>query len=392
MDEKTIRTENVAESGGSGGKAANIIMLSVFLIFIFGFSLAAIITKDREFSEMENRNLAQKPEFSFKNLTEGKFTGDIESYISDQMFLKDALVSLKTDCDRAALKTSMNGVYFSDDGYLIQQYTQDMEQINENIGYINDWAEKTDCPIDFILVPDAVSVLSDKLPASAVNDDQMGSMAAIAKSLSPKITLYNPFQELKQLSDSGTQAYYKTDHHWTSEGAKAVYDWYMRSSGQASADIDYGIETVSGFYGTLYSKAPSAFVKPDEIHIYDNPDGEYTVERINEGTVSDSLYDRTFLDKKDKYSAFMGGNFAQVKISSNAAGDEKVLILKDSYANAIVPFLADSYSEITMIDLRYYHFAENTVSELIDKYDIDRVILIYNMDFINSDQNFIWLS
>ena len=88
----------------------------------------------------------------------------------------------------------------------------------------------------------------------------------------------------------------------------------------------------------------------------------------------------------------MGGNFAQVKISSNAAGDEKVLILKDSYANAIVPFLADSYSEITMIDLRYYHFAENTVSELIDKYDIDRVILIYNMDFINSDQNFIWLS
>ncbi|WP_124099367.1 DHHW family protein [Ruminococcus sp. Marseille-P6503] len=392
MDEKAIKRENGSESGGSGGRVADIIMLSVFLIFIFGFTLASIIAKDREFSEMENRNLAQKPEFSFKNLKEGKFTGDIESYLSDQLFLKDALVSLKTDCDRAALKTSMNGIYFSDGGYLIQQYTQDMEQINENIGYINDWAENISCPVDFILVPDAVSVLSDKLPSSAVNDDQMGSMAAIASMLSPKISLYNPYQELKQLSDSGTQAYYKTDHHWTSEGAKTVYDWYMKSSGQEPSGISYGVETISGFYGTLYSKAPSAFTEPDELHIYSNPDGEYTVERTNDGTVTDSLYDRSFLDKKDKYSAFLGGNFARLKISSNAASDEKALILKDSYANAIVPFLADSYSEITMIDLRYYHFAENTVSELIDKYDIDRVILIYNMDFINSDQNFIWLS
>lgn len=88
----------------------------------------------------------------------------------------------------------------------------------------------------------------------------------------------------------------------------------------------------------------------------------------------------------------MGGNFAEVKISTNAQNKEKVLVLKDSYANAFMPFLADSYSEITMIDLRYYHFAENTVSELIEKNGIDRVILLYNMDFINSDQNFIWLS
>ncbi len=392
MDDKNLRTDYIPEIGGIGGKLANILMLAVFLIFTFGFSIALIVNEDREFSEMENRTLAQKPEFSLENLTEGRFTSGIEEYISDQLFLKDALVSLKTDCDRTVLKTYTNGVYFADDGYIIQQYTQDMEQVNTNIGYINDWAQNIDCPIDFLLIPDAVSVLADKLPASAVNDDQMGTMAAIAQSLNPNITLYNPFQELKQISDSGTQVYYKTDHHWTSEGAKAVYDWYMESSGQTSADVSYEIETVDDFYGTLHSKAPSAFIQPDQIHIYNNHNGEYTVERVNEGVVTDSLYDRSFLDKKDKYSTFMGGNFGQVRITSNADSDEKILVLKDSYANAIIPFLADSYSEITMIDLRYYRLAENTVTELVEQYDVDRVILIYNMDFINSDTNFVWLS
>lgn len=391
-EKKSDGSTSASSQSRRTAKASDIVMFSVFILFIFGFSIAALITSDREFSEMENRNLAQKPEFSFKNLKEGKFTGDLESYISDQMFLKDALVSLKTDCDRAALKTGLNGIYFANDGYLIQQYTQDMDQIKENIGYINDWAENTNCPVDFLLIPNAVSVLNEKLPASAVNDDQLGSMAAIAQLLSPKINLYTPFQQLKALSDSGIQAFYRTDHHWTSEGAKAVYDWYMQTSGQAVPIVDYNIETIEDFYGTLYSKAPSAFIKPDKMHLYSNPNGKYTIERISEGTASDTLYDRSFLGKKDKYSAFMGGNFAQVKIGTNAQSKEKVLVLKDSYANAFMPFLCDSYSEITMIDLRYYHFAENTVSELIEKNGIDRVILLYNMDFINSDQNFIWLS
>ena len=118
MNEKSNKINEIGSDGRTSAssqsrrtaKASDIVMFSVFILFIFGFSIAALITKDRDFSEMENRNLAQKPEFSFKNLKEGKFTSDLESYISDQMFLKDALVSLKTDCDRAALKTSLNGI------------------------------------------------------------------------------------------------------------------------------------------------------------------------------------------------------------------------------------------------------------------------------------------
>lgn len=380
--------ENKINSGAASQKpaAANIIMLSVFMIFIFGFAAALLIVKDREFSEMENRELAQKPEFTLKNLTEGKFTADLESYISDQMFLKDALVSLKTDCDRAMGKNYQNGVFFSKDGYLLQQYIENKKQLDDNISYINGFAQKLDVPIDFILVPNAVSELADKLPVGAYNDSQSESIDYISSALSERITLCDLRETMKN-----PDYYYKTDHHWTSEGAKAAMEYYFESTGQTKLSVDYDVETIESFYGTLYSKAPSSQIKPDEMHLYINPNGEYSVEYVKENKLSDTIYNRSFIDKKDKYSTFFGGNFSQIKIKTNCTSGKKVLILKDSYANSMIPFLADQYSEITMVDMRYYHFEENTVSELAKLCGADRVIMIYNMDFVNSDNNFIWL-
>lgn len=358
-----------------------VITIAVFIVFIFGIAAATVISKDRKFSEMENRNLAQQPEFSFKNLKEGKFTEELESYISDQLFLKDTFVSLKTDCDRAAFKSYQNGIYFSDNGYILQQYTENRAQIDENIGCINDFADKLSVPVDFILAPNSISVNSDLLPFGALNDDQRKSIEHIEKILSNNVHLYS--------TDSAQ--YYKTDHHWTSEAAKTAFEEYFKGSGQQLVPISYEVEKIKDFYGTLYSKAPSGFIKPDELHLYTNPNGKYSVEYVKENKTSDSLYDRSFIDKKDKYSTFFGGNFSQIRIKTNASSGQKVLVLKDSYANAMMPFLADQYSEITMIDLRYFHFEANTVSELCELYGVDRVILIYNMDFINSDRNFIWL-
>ena len=124
----------------------------------------------------------------------------------------------------------------------------------------------------------------------------------------------------------------------------------------------------------------------------DHKDKTHYVEYVNEKKTKGSIIDKSFIDKKDKYAAFLGGNFARVNIkSANSAEDKKVLILKDSYANCMIPYLADQYSDLTIIDMRYYHFEEQTVSELVKNEGIDRVIMIYNMDFINSDDNFLWL-
>ena len=375
-------------------KIRNLILTVVFILFIFGFAIAGLVQKDREFSEMENRNLAQFPEFSWQSLTSGNFTSGIESYMSDQVFLKDNLVSLKTDCERAVLKTYQNGVYFGKDGYYLQQYTENKAQIDKNIGYINQWAEQIDknIPVNFILVPNSVCVNEDKLPAFSVNDNQLDSINYVGKALSDRIQLYNAYDSLKNASDNGYQVFYKTDHHWTNDGAKAVFqDFY----GIKINDNEYDNSiTRNDFYGTLYSKAPSALTNPETMTFPKHSDeNRYTVTYVKENKTTNSLIDESYLNKKDKYASFLGGNFARVDIiSEESAADKKVLVLKDSYANAMIPYLADRYAEVIVVDMRYYHFEQQSVAELAKSENIDEVLMIYNMDFINTDDNFLWLS
>lgn len=369
--------------------ASAVILTAIFLAFIAFFTFGTLFTDDREFSEMENRTLAQKPEVSAKTLFSGELDDNFEDYLSDQIFLKDGMMSIKTCCDYFSGKTYQNGVYFSEDGYLLQRYDEDTENIKKNVSYINAFAEKIGKRVDFLLVPNSISVNAEKLPMGAQTDDQLESIKLISDSLSDDITLFNAYDTVKGLQEQGIQAYYRTDHHWTASAARATADAWLESVGMSGTDANYLYREVPDFYGTLYSKAPAGFIKPDTFGYYENASGKYTLEYIAEKKFTYSMMDKSYLDKKDKYSAFFGGNFSQIKIESDCPDGGKLLILKDSYANSMIPLLADKFSEIYVVDMRYFHF--DKVSELIEQNGIERVLMIYNLDFVNEDKNFIWL-
>ena len=372
---------------------AKIITLT-FLLFIFGFGIAGLVLKDREFSDMENRMLAQSPEVTYDAVMKGEFQDKLESYLSDQMPLRDGLYSLKVDYERLMMKTYQNGVYFADDGYLIQEYKENPVQIGRNVQYINGFAQNVDVPITFMLIPTATAVLNDKLPAGCLNDDQMESIEKVRESLDSKIELIVPDEKLKSAAQS-EQVFYRTDHHWTAQGAYAGYEALMEALGRPKAHSKYEYNTFSGkFYGTLYSKAPSAMQEADKFTAPKNIEGSYAVSFAKEQENAHLLigmYDPTKLETKDKYATLFGGNFSHFTIHSNAQNKERILVIKDSYANALLPYLADSFATIDVIDMRYYHMEEQTVSELIKSEGISQVVLLYNMDFLNSDNNFLWL-
>ena len=374
-------------------KISQIIMVSVFIVFIIGFAVWSFLLKDREFSEMENRNLAQFPTFSWKNLKDGSFTDGLEKYVSDQLPFKDELVTLKTDADRLLMHDLQNGVYFGKDGYYLPDYKQDSDQVEKNAECINELAKLCpDADISFMLVPNSISVMSDKLPCVNTSGDQNETIDKVKEMLDEKIRFYCPMSDLKQAAQDGTQVFYKTDHHWTSDGARVGFDGLMKAMGEPELKADYDVKEIPDFLGTLYSKAPSAFADKDTMKLLTDKSNTMTVEYINEKKTSDSIFDTSFEDKKDKYSTFFGGNFANVHITSTGAQqDKKVLILKDSYANCAMPYFTSMYSDVTMIDLRYYHIQEKTVSEYIKDNKIDKVILLYNVDFLNTDNNFVWI-
>ena len=373
----------------------NKIITAIFIMYILFFAIGSIIVKDRVFSDMENRNLTQFPKISAKSVFAGDFSDEFESYMSDQIIFKDFLVKLKVTENRTLNQTNVNNVYFADDMY-IRDYKENTAQIDKNVGFVNEFAESNpDLSVTWLIAPNACYVYEDKLPSHTVVDSQGDTVNHIKDMVDASINLVDVSDDL--IKNREGYIYYNTDHHWTMNGAYIGYKKLCEALEiEAVAESEYNIRVASDeFLGTLYSDAPVFNAKTDDIILYEKKGGSYTVNYEDEGFTQDSLYNYDNLLIKDKYQTYLDGNHAIIRIENNnyvSQGDktgDRVIVVKDSYAHSLLPLLADNYKEMIVVDLRYYH--EKTVSDLAKEEKISDIIFINNIDFINSDDNFLWL-
>lgn len=368
----------------------------LFISYILVFSIGSLIVKDRSFSDMENRNLAQFPDAEAESIADGSFMEQFEEYMSDQIIFKDYLVRLKVGENRLLNQSLINGVYFAKNDMLIQDYVKPYNQLSKNIQYVNEFAKvNTDFTCTWFVVPNACYIYSDRLPEYASCYDQQEVMGYIIGNANDKIEVVDCTKELMAAKDE--YIFYNTDHHWTMKGAYIGYSVLCDAMGlnRTPEDKYNVIVGNSDFLGTLYSNAPVFGQKKDEVLIYNNPDGKYQVEYVDDEVITNSLYNYDNLDIKDKYTVYLDGNHSLVKIKSNRSSEsesledgDKLLVVKDSYAHCVLPLLADNYSEIYVVDLRYYH---QSVSELARENDITHILFINNIEFLSTDDNFLWL-
>ena len=112
-------------------------------------------------------------------------------------------------------------------------------------------------------------------------------------------------------------------------------------------------EVTDSFLGTTYSKVTNYNQKPDSIYIFKFIN-DLKVEYVDEQKESNSLYNFDYLNKKDKYSIFLDNNHGLIKITNEDIKEGHLLIIKDSFANSMIPLLTNHYREIDVIDPRYY--------------------------------------
>lgn len=364
------------------------IVIIVFLGFLSVFGLGYIFLPQREFSEMENHYLNLRPDFTLKDYINGDFTQEFEDYTADQILGKDLFVKSNVMLNRMVGISKINQVYIGRDGYLIQDYQEPGEQLTKNLEYIKQFAqENPDVEMTMLLAPNVNEIYPELLPPLAQTYSQAKITEQAEQELQDAMTVVDVTDTLYSHKDE--YIYYKSDHHWTTLGAYYAYETLCEELQIQPVQYEAYQQTVlEPFLGSLYSKAPVFNQQTDQVTLLTNPSGTYEVNYVAENRNTVSVYDMEYAQRKDKYAVFFGGNYPLVQITSNAAGDEKVLIIKDSYANSMVPMLADHYSEIHMLDLRYYH---EDVSRYIQEKGIDRVIFIHNVDFISTDNNFLWL-
>lgn len=378
MEERRKRRRN---SRNKRAKSRKLWMARMFLILLFLICLLNIVWPSREFSEKENRMLEQKPELTLSSIESGRFMEQYESYQSDQIAGRDLWVQLKTRVDLLMGKRESNGVYKGKSKYLMEDIkTPNQEQMEHNLASMCSFQEAyPDIPMYMMLVPNAANVLSDKLPSFAVTRDQDKDFAEIQKALKGHLTWVDVSSAMKD--HKSENIYYHTDHHWTSLGAKYGYEALAEALQlDTSKEVELKPYAVSdSFNGTLSATSGYETGYEEPMYVYlpkeEGTGPEVVVSYVEEQEKKATLYDTSKLKEKDKYAMFLGGNSGLIDIRTTADSTDRLLIVKDSYANSLVPFLTPYYREIFMVDPRYYY---GDIHEIMENNKITSVLFLYN--------------
>lgn len=361
-------------------------MAYCFAGMVLLLSAASLIQPDRKMSEEENRVLAEFPKLGLESLKNKDYMTGLENYASDQFVLRDAWISLKVQCDLLAGKREFNGVYLGKKKYLMQIPAEmDEKNTKENLEAINQFYKKNNqLKTYMMIVPNAAYILKEQLPMGAPVRDQGEDMEYIKKQLSNDIRCIDVTEALQQHAKEGI--YYKTDHHWTTRGAAYGFNAAAMALEIQGVATEYKIHTVAtDFSGTLASRT-GYHKAEDTVEVYEpeNVEVQYLVSDSDNEEKRPTVYDRAALEGKDKYQVFFGGNHAMVDIMTTNDKGRRLLIFKDSYANCFVPFLIPYYTEVVMIDPRYYY---DNIQTMIANKGITDVLFLYNMDTFLSDNS-----
>ena len=347
-----------------------ILAASAWLIVV---SIANVFAEKPTVSWNENRTLQEFPSTAPASLFSGNFDEQFEKWFSDHFVSRDMWIELNAIAHKAAGAIENNGVYFAQDGRLVQQFqTVNEATLQANIDTINSFSSDHNVKSNVFLVPTAAWGAASQLPNGACDVDQKALLQEIKQQF-PEQT----FIDYTELASPSPNLYYKTDHHWNEQGA---YQGYVAIASKVLNKIPNTFtynEVSNSFEGTMYSRSGAFWVHPDSIYeiVPDGIDLQVTVSYDDGDTVTDSLYSTERLSTKDQYAYYLDGNHAYVDIKTNTNTNRKAVIVKDSYAHILMPFLATEYSEIQMVDLRYYR---GNVSDLLD--DQTDLYFIYSLD------------
>jgi len=357
-------------------KIYNRIVTIGFALLIGGFFLLHLFLPDRDFSPEENRALQQMPVLSLSTVASGNFMSNVERYVNDQFPFRSLWIGGKTSLERLTGKQENNGIYFAGEGLIARYDRPDEVLVGQNLDYAVSFAARMEAQgveTYLSLIPNATFLWRTHLPEGAPNDDQYRVM----RRLSEAGHYYSTNAVLTAHKEE--EIYYRTDHHWTSLGAYYGYEALMGALGMETVPLGaYEPVVVSeDFYGTSHAKAAADWVAPDVMSYY--------VPEEFEG----QLYHPEALEARDKYAFFLGGNEALRVVETKQEDKPKLLLLRDSHADAMTPFLIPHFSEIHLIDLRYY---KQSIPTYVAVEGIDAVVLLYGVSNFTTDTNLYLLS
>lgn len=332
-------------------KIKNIITVFLVSIFIIGFSVVGIFKEDIKISQSERRPLAQKPDVTFENITNGKFMTDFESYSLDQFPAREKFRNLKSEISFFAMgKKDNKGVYILNDYISKLEYPLDeksIEYVSKRFNYINDKFLK-DNKVYFSIIPDKNYFLASENNYPSINYTKLTDTMRKNMYFAKYIDIF-PYLQIEN--------YYKTDTHWRQEKIFDVAKVLLKNMNTPFNDNNaYQIKELNlPFYGVYYGQLALPVDAEKIYYISSNTLNNCRVFDYEENKYI-GVYDFEKTKDQDLYEFFLGGSKGLITIENDEAlCDKELVVFRDSFMSSLAPYFVDSYKKITLVDVRYFY-------------------------------------
>lgn len=346
------------------------------------------INKPKENIELtsNNNDIASESglKIYLKQILDGEYFQRWDKYLSDHIYMRETMVKLYMDMQKKINKKYLNGVFIGDEGYIFSEYNYmfDNNYINERVKYFNEFASEFD-DVKFYLtyVPNKSMVDSDKFPIDGYQSPQHYYINKFLDGINEK---HIKTLDLRYVFRNESNLYYKTDHHWTMNGAYLGYkniinliNKEFKSVGKPKDIENFDIETYKGYFmGSDGRKVGYIVDELDDISIYKSKDNLNYKSYYN-GEGYDLIHEYNIDSEifNSDYEVYLGGDKSEIIIENyDNKNDLDIMVIGDSMDNPIIPLMVPHFKTIYSIDLRY-HTSVN-MSKMIEKTKPDIVLFI----------------
>lgn len=378
-------------------KVSELLTVIVFMTVLGALSLLLIVLPKHtgELSSLEFRTLAEDP-FRGKSgsklmgeLVTGEMSKNVDKFLEDHYPARNFFIALNSYYLRLTGRNANQSVIMGRRGRLFEApIARNDVYIAKNMQRINEFSEENGLDTVVVISPSSAVVVQEDLPfvhLEYIDTEIIGAARELTDAYVPDLA--GMFSEM----DDRSELFYRTDHHWTMEGAYRCYIDVLRHFGDTPAEKSEFTVSSYEFYGSYYRKAGLWLTKPDSLEVWrsDKLDAMTVTIGWGERTVTyNGVYDETQLveGNVDKYAAYLWSNNDLTVIENPEGNGETIMIVKDSFGNSIIPLFAMTYSRVIMIDTRYYKSPNlPTPSELVAQYGIGKLVIVFGEDDIIAD-------
>lgn len=387
----TEHTENKAAAIQGHLNAPKVAIFGLFIAFIAAFFLLIVFLPKREgeLSPNERRVLAKAPDASLGNIMDGGFSKQVDTWMQDHFPLRTGFVSLYSYANRYTGRNSVESVVLGSGERLFNAPVEaDDDAIETNIDKLSRFIDANSLKARTYFIPTSGYMLEADLPKLHLEYHDGEILDRLEGALEAKADVI-PVRSIFSEQDDIGSLYYRTDHHLTMKGSYLSYLEIAKRLGLSPLPESEFTKTQYEFYGTAYGQS-CLFATPCDtletwVGSYDDKLSVTIFDGGGEKEYKGSL-DTACLndDVVDKYAAYLYSNHGITRIVNDSVFGGTLLVLKDSFGNAIVPFLAAHYHTVIMIDTRslYYSPSLPSPSELCEEYGIEDFVVITGLDTV----------